>query len=382
MTLGLHHTVTGHHPGAWRVSTQTTDAESLEQHTAAARLAEQALVHLLLVSDDPGTPARPASAPSPEHPRLEPTVLLASLAARTEHIGLVGSVPSTSTDPVGLARRLSSLDHVSGGRAGWDLVAARSAGTSEHAWSDTHELVAAVHALWDAWSPDAVVRDRRTGVYVDPSRIDRVDRTVQGHPVRTPLPASRSPQGRPVLAHTVTSEAGGHFAGRHADIAILEAAHLPDGRPAAHDLAERAAAAGRDPAELHVLLRVHTVVAPSLAQAQDVHARLVAAGGEAADEAADENSTETWGRRTQGAASGTARPDLLVGTAHDVADRLTDLFEQGLVDGFLLAPALVPSGLRRLTREVVPILQARGLFRTERDGTTLRDQLAATRRPA
>jgi len=188
LRLGTFHTVTGQHAGAWRVSTQASDSESLAHHVAAARAAQDAGLDFLLVTDVRGEhadPRRPEPVRPDFVPRLEPGTLLAALAAATEDIGLVGSFSTTFEDPYPLARRLASLDHLSGGRAGWNVVtsfqaaAAAASGPDplpSHAdrYARAREVVEAACALWDAWAPDAVVRDRRTGRYVDPARVRRV----------------------------------------------------------------------------------------------------------------------------------------------------------------------------------------------------------------
>ncbi|CAM5781026.1 LLM class flavin-dependent oxidoreductase [Cellulomonas persica] len=209
LRLGVYHTVTGQHAGAWRVSTQATDPESLEQHVAAARTAQDAGFDFLLVTDvlgEQGDPHGPEPVRAGFQPRLEPGVLLSALAAATRDIGLVGSFSTTFEDPYPLARRLASLDHVSGGRAGWNVVtsfqalaAAASGGERLPAHADRYararEVLAAAYELWDAWAPDAVVRDRRSGRYVEPARVRRVEHVTGAHDVRAVLPSSRSPQG-------------------------------------------------------------------------------------------------------------------------------------------------------------------------------------------
>ncbi|GCD21561.1 NtaA/DmoA family FMN-dependent monooxygenase [Cellulomonas sp. H30R-01] len=419
MVLGAYHTVAGQHGGAWRVSTQATDTESLAQHRAAALTAQDALLHFLLVTDVLGEQGDPVSPGF--HPRLEPAVLLAALAAATEHIGLVGSFSTTFSDPVQLARQLSSLDHVSGGRAGWNVVTSfrREAATAlgadrlpDHAerYAKAADAVRAAVALWDAWQPDAVVRDRRTGRYVDPSRVRRVEHVSAHHAVRGVLPASRSPQGRPVLFQGGSSEAGLALAARYADVVLTAQDHLGDAVAFAHEVRARAADRGRE--RVLVLPGVVTVVADTRRQAQDVHDRLTAAidddhararlsailGWDTShlppDAPLDLAPAVTDGHRSRArllharaerdrltvaelarVAAATRGHRLVVGTAQDVADELLAWFDAGAADGFLVGPAVMPSGLRRFARDVVPILQRAGAFRTARTPGTLREQL-------
>jgi len=421
MRLGAYHTVGGHHAAAWRVSTQVNDTESLAQHQAAARSAQDALLHFLLATDVLGEQGDPVSPGF--QPRLEPAVLLSALAASTEHIGLVGSFSTTFSDPYQLARQLSSLDHVSGGRAGWNVVtsfralAGEGFGTSDlpdhvERYAKAHDVVEAAQALWDAWEPDAVVRDRRSGVYVDPRRVHRTEHASRFHEVRGVLPGSRSPQGRPVLFQGGGSDAGLALAARHADVVLTSQDHLPDARRFYRDVKERVADEGREPGGVLVVPGVITVVGESRAQAQDVHDRLLEQvddeqarrrlsgilGWDTAslpfDSPVEPAPATTEGHRARArllharavrdglsvgqlarVAAATRGHLLLVGTAQDVADQLLDWHAQDAADGFLVGPAVMPSGLRRFVRDVVPLLQRAGVFRTSREGRTLREQL-------
>lgn len=283
MRLGVYHTVAGQHAGAWRVSTQATDTESLDQHRVAARMAEDAGFDLLLATDvlgEQGDPVAPGFLP-----RLEPAVLLAALAASTTRIGLVGSFSTTFNDPYHLARQLSSLDHLSGGRAGWNIVTSfrpeAAAGFSTGAlpahsdrYARARDFVDATFALWDAWEPGAVVRDRRSGTYVDPDRVRRVAHVSEHHDVRAVLPASRSPQGRPVLFQAGASDDGRALAAGHADVVFTSQDHLPDARRFYREVKDRAADAGRDPDQVLVLPGVMTIVGATREQADEVRDRL------------------------------------------------------------------------------------------------------------
>ncbi|NUU16404.1 NtaA/DmoA family FMN-dependent monooxygenase [Cellulomonas humilata] len=407
LRLGVHHTVVGQHAGAWRISTQPTDSESLGQHLAAARVAQDAGLDFLLLTDVLGEQGDPVSPGF--HPRLEPAVLLGALAASTSSIGLVGSFSTTFQEPYALARQLSSLDHVSGGRAGWNIVTSFRPGLPglpPHAerYARAHEVVTTAAQLWDAWEPDALVRDRRTGAVVDPSRVHRVQHE------RGVLPASRSPQGRPVLFQAGASEDGLALAARCADVVLTSQDHLPDARAHYAELKARVADAGRDPDDVLVVPGVMVLVGSSRAQAQDVHARLTEVLDDDAarrrlsailgwdtsalpfDAPVEPAPAMTEGHRSRAAllhrratrenlsvgelarvAEATRGHRLVVGTAQDVADELIGWFEDGAADGFLVGPAVMPSGLRRFARDVVPLLaRHRPPGRT---GGTLRERL-------
>ncbi|MEN0129352.1 MAG: NtaA/DmoA family FMN-dependent monooxygenase [Brevundimonas sp.] len=423
MRLASYHTVVGQHAGAWRVSTQAVDTESLDQHRQAAQAAEAAGFDLLLTTDVLGEQGDPVS---PHFlPRLEPAVLLAALAASTERIGLVGSFSTSFNDPYHLARQLSSLDHVSRGRAGWNIVTSfrteAAAGFSSgelpgHAerYLRARDFVQAALALWDAWQPDAVVRQRGTGTYVDPTRVHPVSYASDELDVRGVLPASRSPQGRPLLVQAGSSDDGRALAASHADVVLTSQDHLPDAQRFYREIKSRAVDAGRDPDKLLVLPGVVTIVGDSRAQAQEVRERLDAAldddaarcrlsallgwdtSGLPFDSPVDLPPAATQGHRSRATqlheravreglgigalarvAEATRGHRLVVGTARDVADELVGWYEQDAADGFLVGPAVMPSGLRRFARDVVPLLRAAGFLagREYKGASTLRERL-------
>lgn len=426
MRLGTYHTVTGQHAGAWRVSTQATDSESLAQHVAAARAAQDAGLDFLLVTDvlgEQADPQRPHEVRADLVPRLEPTALLAALAATTRDIGLVGSFSTTFEDPYHLARRLASLDHLSEGRAGWNVVTSFQALASAAAggeplpphadrYARAREALEVACALWDAWERDAVVRDRRAGRYVDPARVRRVEHAGPSFDVRTVLPSSRSPQGRPVLFQAGASEAGRALAADHADVVFTSQDHLPDAREFYREVKHRVADAGRDPDGVLVMPGVVAIVAPTRAQAREVRARLDEAIDDErarrrlsallgwdtsalpADALLDAAPAQTEGHRSRArqlheravrerltvrelarVAEATRGHLLVVGSPQDVADELLAWFEADAADGFVVGPAVMPAGLRRFTRDVVPLLRAAGVRPDRPHGGTLRDRL-------
>ena len=413
LRLGVHHTVTGQHAGAWRISTQPADTESLAHHQAAARLAEDAGFDFLLLTDVLGEQGDPVSRGF--QPRLEPAVLLAALAASTRSIGLVGSFSTTFQDAYALARQLSSLDHVSGGRAGWNIVTSFRSDLPDlppHAerYARAGDVVAAAVALWEAWEPDAVVRDRRTGTVVDPARVHRVAHA------RGVLPASRSPQGTPVLFQAGASEAGQALAATWADVVLTTADHLPDAQRYYAQLKARVSDAGRDPDDVLVVPGVMVLVGSSRDHAQEVHGRLMATTDDDAarsrlsailgwdtsslpfDAPVEPAPATTEGHRSRArllheraareglsigelarVAEATRGHRLVVGTAQDVADELLSWFEQDAADGFLVGPVVMPSGLRRFARDVMPLLAHHRP--PGRAGGTLRERLALPARP-
>lgn len=426
LRLGVYHTVTGQHAGAWRVSTQATDPESLEQHVAAARTAQDAGFDFLLVTDvlgEQGDPHGPEPVRAGFQPRLEPGVLLSALAAATQDIGLVGSFSTTFEDPYQLARRLASLDHVSGGRAGWNVVtsfqalaAAASSGERLPSHADRYararDVLTAACALWEAWAPDAVIRDRRSGRYVDPARVRRVERATAAHDIRAVLPSSRSPQCRPTLFQAGASEAGRALAADFADVVFTSQDHLPDARAFYREVKDRASDAGRDADAVLVMPGVVAIVAPTRAQAFEVRERLDAALDDdqarrrlsallgwdtsalASDAPVDGTPAFTDGHRSRArqlheravregltvgelarVAEATRGHLLVVGSPQDVADELVEWFRTEAADGFVVGPAVMPAGLRRFARDVVPLLHAAGVRPGRPPGGTLRARL-------
>ena len=245
----------GHHEAAWRhPDSGGHRALDVDYHIDLARTAERGLFDAVFLADSLAVRARPDAAVAAG---LEPLTLLTALATATEHIGLIATASTTFYEPYILARTLASLDHISHGRAGWnvatggDLAEAANFNLDEpieHAvrYERAAEFLDVATQLWDSWADDAVVHDRRAGRYADPDRIREVEHTGLFFKVRGPLNVQRTPQGWPLLVHTASSADGQEFAARYAEVVLTAQQNLGDAAAFAHEVKSRAAAYGRE----------------------------------------------------------------------------------------------------------------------------------------
>lgn len=412
----------GHHEAAWRLPESNPRADFDLQHwIELAQLAEAAKFDSLFLADGPALTGSGEYRPPGQ---LEPLTLLTALSQHTSRIGLIATVSSTYNDPYNLARRLASVDHVSGGRAGWNIVT--SAGADEAAnfgllerpdhalrYERADEFLTVAKALWDSWETEAVLGDKASGRYADRSRLHPIDHDGGHFRVAGPLNVERPPQGHPLLVQAGSSEDGKNFAARHAE--AIFTAHQTYERAANfyRDVKSRALAAGRDPDSVLILPGIVPFIGSTQREAIELAQRF------------DELRIPEFGLaqlawnfetdpsvfeldsplpdfilarpRLQGSQS---RSDLIielavreqltvreilsrlgggrghftfVGTPDQVADTIVSWFEGGAADGFnIMAPAL-PSGLAAFIEHVLPILRSKGLFRDEYQGKTLRE---------
>ncbi len=412
----------GHHEAAWRLPESNPRANFDLQHwITLAQLAEDAKFDSIFLADGPALTGSGEFRPPGQ---LEPLTLLTALAAHTSRIGLVATVSSTYNEPYNLARRLASVDHVSGGRAGWNIVT--SAGSDEAAnfglvdrpdhgtrYERAGEFLDVVKALWDSWESDAVLADKDSGRYADPSRLHAVDYVGRHFKVAGPLNVERPPQGYPLLVQAGSSEDGKNFAARHAE--AIFTAHQTYERAADFygDIKARAKATGRDPDRVLVLPGIVPFLGSTEHEARELAKQF--------DELRIPDyglSQLAWNFETDPSVfvldeplpdfilarpkleGSQSRSDLIielaqrehltvrellsrlgggrghftfVGTPEQAADTIIAWFEGGAADGFnVMAPAL-PSGLETFVEHVLPILRSKGLFRDDYRGTTLRD---------
>lgn len=390
-------------------------------YVALARAAEAARFDAVFMADRPVLAQNPPLRPFQS---LEPLAVLGAVAAVTTHIGLIGTASTSFNTPYDLARRFATLDLISGGRGGWNMVttsdsaAALNFGLTElpdhpARYGRAAEFAQAVGALWGSWAPDAVIGDKLTGRLVDPEAVSEVE--IRGEHIRLKgrFNAPRSPQGRPVLVQAGASEEGRGFAARSADVIFALSRSLEEGLAFAADLRGRAAALGRDPAHLRILPGVVTVLGGTEAEARarldelteslpldDGLVRLADTLG------VPPETLELDGPLPEGlpiprtgnvtmfkAAVGLARREnltvrqlirrfggggghrILVGTPEQIADDLVEWLDAGAADGFNLMPDLLPTGFEAFAAEVVPILRRKGVFRSDYEGTRLRDHL-------
>jgi FMN-dependent oxidoreductase (nitrilotriacetate monooxygenase family) len=364
--------------------------------------------------------------------RPDTFTVLAALAAVTDRIGLTGTVNTTFNEPFEVARQFASLDHLSEGRAGWNIVTSsdaftganfRRGGFLDHAdrYRRAEEFLTVARAFWDSWAPDAVVADVDAGIYVDPSRINTVEHHGPQFEVRGVATLPAGPQGHPVLLQAGDSDEGRAFGARHADALFTLHSTLEAGQRYYADVKGRAASYGRDPNDLKVFPAATFVLGDTAEEAADKarHIRYQQVSGPTAIAMLE----QVWGRDLSGYDPDGPLPDIepsgdtsitqgrvrhgdpvavarryrdiaeadnlsirelviavtsrhqFVGTAAHIADEIDRYVQADACDGFILVPHLTPHGLDEFVDKVVPLLQERGAFRTEYSGTTLRDHL-------
>jgi FMN-dependent oxidoreductase (nitrilotriacetate monooxygenase family) len=426
MKLGLFFEGVGHHVAAWRDPGADPHArQSLPHYIEIGRTAERGKFDLLFTADtnatfgpdDVDTWSRTLAAS-----RLEPLTLLGALAAVTERIGLVATATTTYYEPYHVARFFASLDQLSQGRAGWNLVTSLAAAEAYQFSRDAHaahadryararEFVQVVLGLWDSWEEGAVVADKAAGLYFDPAKLHLLHHKGEHFSVRGPLTVHRSPQGHPVIVHAGQSEDGRDLAARDAEVIFAVQQEKESARAFYADIKARAARSGRDPDHVKIMPGVMTVVGRSRAEAEDKYERLQALIHPAIgvkllssfigmdvsgypldgplpdlpasnsehgrqkvilDLARHENLTI---RQLYKRVAGQRAHRTVIGTPADIADALEDWFTGGAADGFNILPLTFPEGLNDLVDFVLPELRRRGLFRSEYEGTTLREHL-------
>lgn len=429
MKLGAFLMATGHHVAAWRHPDVPADAGlDFKHYRHVARVAEAAKFDALFVADSVAAATGDIASRMARSDHFEPLTLLSALSAVTEHIGLIATATTTYNEPYHVARKFASLDHLSGGRAGWNLVTSDAAaeaqnfGRAEHVghaerYSRAREFHQVVTGLWDSWADDAFTRDKASGEYYDPGRLHVLNHQGEHFSVKGPLNVARSPQGQPVVVQAGSSEVGRDLAAQTAEVVFTAQTSLASAQAFYADLKGRLSAYGRAVDSLKIMPGVFIVVAETEALAKAkfesfqelVEPRVGVAllgrmlgnfdlSGYPLDgplpelpltdsgqrsrqklltELADqENLTlAQLGRRIAGGRGHYS----LIGTPEQLADELQRWFEQGAADGFNVLVPHLPGGLEDVARLLVPELQRRGLFRTEYEGTTLRENLGLQR---
>jgi FMN-dependent oxidoreductase (nitrilotriacetate monooxygenase family) len=404
----------------WRHPDRESGAStSLAFYQKQAAIAERGKFDFLFVADSLSI----SDQSSPHYlNRFEPLTILSALAATTSHIGLVGTLTVSYSEPFNVARQFSSLDHLSGGRAGWNVVTswlgdtAANFSKTEHPPHNVRYRIAAeyldvVQGLWDSWEDDAHVADKATGQFVDARKLHRLDHKGEYFQVRGPLNIKRSPQGQPVVFQAGASEDGRAFAAKRAEVIFTHAETLEDGQSYYADVKARAKGFGRDPETLFILPGASAIVGDTDEDAEALYQELV--GLESLETGfgflsrtfndhdfrqydldAPFPDVEHIGLNSQ--QSGTLRilkqvreeqltlrqvvqrlavpRGSFIGSPERVADAIERWFEERGADGFVLFEPL-PGQLERFVDKVVPILQARGLFRTDYEGETFRENL-------
>lgn len=434
MKLGAFFHPTGNHVAAWLHPAAQIDAGSnVEHYIAIAQTAERAKFDLVFLADAVATRDGNLEALSrwPQYMAyFEPLTLLSAIAAVTKRIGLVSTATTSYNEPYTIARKFASLDHISHGRAGWNVVTsanrseAHNFGRAEHyehgaRYARAIEFVEVVRGLWDSWDDDAFVRDRPSRRYFLPEKLHLLEHRGEHFSVRGPLNVARPPQGHPVLFQAGSSEPGKELAARVSEGVFAALLSLPMAKEFTRDLKGRMAKYGRAAADLKVMPGLNTIVGRTAAEAREKHAYLQslihpevgiellcnAVDGfdlrpfpldgplpEAVDATLKKDSSAAfrnvlrWAREERLSIrqlyerfAGARGQRTLIGSAQQIAADMEAWFLGEGCDGFLVQPSHLPGGLDDFVALVVPELQERGLFRSEYDGPTLRHQLGLKR---
>jgi FMN-dependent oxidoreductase (nitrilotriacetate monooxygenase family) len=437
MKLGVSIRGLGYHGSAWRhPAVDPAAAESIGHYIALAQLAEAACLDLVFFADalavrardtPPGSAARYSG-----DAELDPSTILPALAVVTRHIGLISTASTTYNEPYHIARRYASLDHISAGRAGWNVVTSFSEREAQNfnsaeppskslRYTRAREFLDVVVGLWDGWDADALVHDKAAGVFLDPAKVHALDHAGPHFQVRGPLTSSRTPQGRPLIVQAGASDSGLDLAGLYADLVYSIPLSMEAAIQGRRELRARAEKFGRSADAILSMPGIQIITGRTEAEARDRYQALLdlvdplAAmmtltrqfGPIVTPDMLDDPVPETadpgiysvaaatvrtarekgWTVRRLCQVVGMGQHFFVRGTADQVAETMAAWFEAGACDGFNILPAYSPGNLAEVTEHIVPRLQHRGLFRRQYAGRTLRENLglpriaAAPRRP-
>lgn len=416
------------HTGAWRYPGAIRDANfSLAAIQRFIRSLEAAKFDYFFMADHLGVLNLPRHALMRSHTvtSFEPFTLLSALAAVTSRIGLVATASTTYDEPFHVARRFASLDHISGGRAGWNVVTTSNPDSSrnfgldaqpDHAarYHRAREFYDVVSGLWDSFADDAFGMDPDSGIYFDPDRMHTLNHKGEHFSVSGPLNIARPVQGWPVIFQAGASDPGRQLAAETAEAVFAAESTLEGSKAYYADVKARATAVGRNPDHIKIMPAVFLVVGDTVEEARAKRAKLDSlvhydsgihslsgmlghdVSGFDPDgplpEIPESNASKSSRRfmielaraenltiRQLAAKAGSYGGLAFVGTARTIADEMQHWLEQGACDGFTTMFPYLPEGLEDFTGKVVPELQARGLFRSEYEGETLRDHLGLPR---
>ncbi|GAA5626539.1 nitrilotriacetate monooxygenase component A [Brucella sp. NBRC 12953] len=422
MHLGLFLQGAGHHVSGWRHPDAEAGSENFDLLRRVAKQAEDAKFDMVFLADGltSGVDAHPSMVA-----RFEPLTLLSALVMVTDKIGLAATASTTYGEPYHTARAFASIDHLSHGRAAWNIVTTSYARTANN-FSKSHpehderyavaeEFVDVVRGLWDSWDDDAFPKDKENGVYADPNKVHVLNHAGKYYSVQGPLNIPRSPQGHPVLIQAGSSGPGQDLAARIADIVFTAQQSLAEAQAFYASLKDRVVKAGRNPDSVAVMPGFMPVIGDSFEDAAEelkelnrwtdiksamplleerighsladydldgplpdlpISDQLRSRAELLRDLARRENLTIRDLALRVAAGRG---HHIVLGTAEQIADRMQEWFEGKAADGFNVMPPYFPGGLEDFNRQVVPILQDRGLFRIEYTGSTLRDHLNIAR---
>jgi FMN-dependent oxidoreductase (nitrilotriacetate monooxygenase family) len=420
----------GHHEASWRhPDASPLPLTDIQYYHDLAQRAEEGLFDSIFLADQL---AARDDVERAARTWLEPITVLGALAMSTTRIGLIATASTTYTEPYNLARQFASLDHISGGRVGWNIVTSWSAPAARNYGDDAQvshadryaraeDFLQVAKGLWDSWADDAVVDDRDSGQYGRIDRIRPIDHDGAYYKVAGPLNLPRGPQGRPVLVQAGSSDTGRNFAARHAEAVFTAQMEKAMAQTFYADLKARVVKEGRAKNQVHILPGLSPVIGSTEGEAQRLaqelndlsdpevgRARLSSRFGGvdfsylpldkplSPEDFPDPETVQAARSRTEVIVGVVRRekPTLrqllsklagarghftLAGAPEQVADLIEEWFTDGASDGVNLMPPLLPNMLDVFVDEVVPLLQKRGLFRTEYDGDTLREQYGLDR---
>jgi FMN-dependent oxidoreductase (nitrilotriacetate monooxygenase family) len=423
----------GYHFGAWRLPDAIPEMDlGIEHYVRAARLAEDGRMDAIFFEDQAAVPRSndilrgdTYGAASPRGIHLDPSMLLPALAMVTKHLGLAATATTTYNDPYSLARKFASIDFISNGRAGWNLVTSFNESEAQNFGLDAHvdhsmryeragEFIDVVNGLWESWEQGAVVRDKKSGTYYDVAKMHFLQHHGKFFKVRGPLTMDRSPQVRPVIFQAGASEPGRELAARTADVVFTLQTEISASRAFREDIRRRAIRFGRDPEKIKILPGITPIVGKTDHEArgfreqmrdlipEDLAVSLLMhhTGGldlrnfDLNGPMPDLPETNA-GKSHQQAVTAVARRGNLtilqtaryfaegtylkmVGAPATIADTMEDWMKAEACDGFLVVPPYFPKGVEDFVHLVIPELQRRGIFRKEYSGLHLRDHLGVT----
>jgi FMN-dependent oxidoreductase (nitrilotriacetate monooxygenase family) len=428
MHINLFLSAAGHHEAAWRLPGATPGSQlTFDHYRHAAEVAERGRLDSVFFADllsvGPNVTRQLVNA-------LEPTSVLAAISAVTSHVGLIATLSTSYNEPYNVARRFATLDHLSGGRAGWNIVTSASQAEARNFGLDARkdhadrykratEFVGLVNQLWDSWEDDALIGDKESGLYTDPERLHAVNHEGEFFRVAGPLSVPRSPQGHPVLVQAGTSEDGITLGAQFGDAIFTAQRTIPEGKAFYDKLKGRAVERfGRDPDHIVILPGVSPFLGSTEEEARRVEEELLELiqtefalkqlssflDYEVTEENLDEKlppipgEDEIEGHKSRSTllvqlaraedltvrqllgkiASGRGHRTF-VGTPEQLADDLERWWRGGAADGFNFMPPSIPTQMEVFVDHVIPILQQRGLFRKEYEGTTLREHYGLPR---
>lgn len=413
----------GHHEAAWRHPKATPmSVYDIRYYQQLAQTAEAGLFDSIFFADQLALPDDITNGP---RTGLEPITTLAAVAAATSKIGMIATASTTYTEPFNLARQFSSLDHISNGRIGWNIVTSWLATAATNYGSDApishaeryergEEFMAIAKGLWDSWAGDALVDNRETGEFVTAGRFAPIKHAGKHYKVAGPLNLPRCPQGRPVLVQAGSSETGRGFAARHAEAIFTAQMEKATAQAFYTDVKTRVVTEGRQPDHTLILPGLSPLIASTEAEAQRLSEELgeltspeagrkrmsARFGGHdfshlefdqvlTPDDFPDPDTIEAARSRTEVIIDMVRRDKLTLrqllsklagarghhtfaGTPEQLADLMLNWVDDGAADGFNVMPPILPLMLETFIEEVIPILQERGAFRTAYEGETLR----------